>query len=82
MTFINRIGASLVAVSLLFAAGSAFAQHDEHEHEHEHVDVLLYSDGSGNLGAGAVEVDELEAEFDQVVFEVEAHGNVLSGGNS
>ena len=82
MTFINRIGASLVAVSLLFAAGSAFAQHDEHEHEHEHVDVLLYSDGSGNLGAGSVDVDELEAEFDHVVFEVEAHGDVLSAGNS
>jgi hypothetical protein len=63
---------ALFCAQALVATTASLAQ----EHEHGgHFDVLLYGDGSGNLQAGGIDVDELEADFDNVVFEVEAHGD-------
>ena len=75
---------------LLMAPTAALAQHDDdddddHDHEHEHgdhFDVLLYQDTNGNILAGGVDVDELEADFDNVVFEVEAHGDTTFQGEA
>ena len=42
-------------------------------------DVLLYGDGTGALRAGAIDVDELVPQLDDVVLEGELFGNTLLG---
>ena len=66
-------GGPLLFALAMMVPGAALAQHD-HEHG-DHFDVLVYTDGTGNLQVGGVDVDELEADLDNVVFEIEAHGD-------
>lgn len=44
-----------------------------------HFDVLLYDDGAGNLGAGAIDVDDLTAEPGTVALEGELFGDTTLG---
>ena len=44
-----------------------------------HFDVLLFDDGAGNLRAGAIDVDALTPELDNVVVEGELFGDTLLG---
>lgn len=46
--------------------------------EEAHFDALLYDDGDGNLRAGAIDVDNLVPELDNVVVEGELFGDMLS----
>jgi len=59
----------LAGLGLAFQAGAQEA----------HFDVLLYDDGAGNLRAGAIDVDALAPELENVVIEGELFGDTLLG---
>lgn len=59
----------IASVALAGQAGAAEA----------HFDVLLYDDGAGNLKAGAIDVDALAPELDNVVIEGELFGDTVLG---
>jgi hypothetical protein len=61
-----------LAVASLGLAASAGAQE-------AHFDVLLFDDGAGNLRAGAIDVDALAPELDNVVIEGELFGDTILG---
>lgn len=63
----------ILLMSALLSPGVAFGQ------EEAHFDVLLYDDGSGNLRAGAIDVDELIPELGNVAIEGELFGDTTSG---
>lgn len=69
----RRLGLAVaMAWASLGLAGSAGAQE-------VHFDVLLFDDGAGNLRAGAIDVDALAPELDNVVIEGELFGDTILG---
>lgn len=62
-------GMALASFGLAASAGAGEA----------HYDVLLFDDGAGNLRAGAIDVDALTPELDNVVLEGELFGDTLLG---
>ncbi|MFK7895280.1 MAG: PEP-CTERM sorting domain-containing protein [Myxococcota bacterium] len=68
--------AGLIALATaILVPGVAIGQ----EEEEAHFDVLLFDDGSGNLRAGAIDVDELLPELGTVAIEGELLGDTTSG---